>query len=173
MKSKFFSKGFTLLETIIYAVIFALISILVINMILMMTKSFSAFRVTRNINNSSEVAMERLVREIRWADDINAAESVFDSHPGKLVLNTIDPVTDLATTIEFFVSNGALMVREGISDAQPLISSKTEVTNFVFRQIIGSSVSKAVKVELELQSGQGDFQKKEKFYNSAILRRSY
>ena len=173
MKLKSFSKGLTLIETIIYAAIFALISILVINAILMMTESFNVFRVARNINNSSEVAMERMTREIRWADDINVAESVFGSNPGRLVLNTIDPATGLATTTEFFVLNGALMIREGASDAQPLTSYKTEVTNLIFKQIAGSSVSKAVKIELELQSGRGNFQKKEKFYNSVILRRSY
>lgn len=166
------SRGFALVELIIYIAILAIISILVIDIILVMTKSLGTISVVRNINNSAEVALERMTREIRLAKDINVSASNFDAHPSRLALNTINPLTGDATTMEFFLDNDLLMLSKGGGAPKPLSSSRTKVTNLVFRQI-NTPASKSIKIEMEIQGERGNLLKSEKFYNTATLRQSY
>ena len=163
------------MEMLIYAAILAVVSIFVVNSILMIVKSFNNYRTWRYVNASGEAAMERIVREIKLADSINAGTSVFDSNPGRLVLNTIDPDSESATTIEFYVSSSSLMVKEGGATGVTLTPSAVNLTNLIFREVATSTnaKSKAIRVEMEIRSGEGIYQKTAKFYDTAILRRSY
>jgi len=156
-------KGFTLIETIIYTAIIAVIFILVVNSLSIVIKAFNQGRVAIKINNSAEVAMERMTREIRFAYDIDASSNL-DSHPGHLVLNT---------DVEFYLDSGKIMIIDRGASAVVLTSDDLTVTNLVFRQINSSSVSRAVKIEMAIQGSSGNYQKTENFYNTAILRGSY
>lgn len=166
-------KGFTLIETIIYTAIIAAIFILVVNSLSIVIKAFNQGRVIIKINNSAEVAMERMAREIRFAYDIDGSSNL-GSHPGYLVLNTYSTSSpETPTTIEFYIDSGKLMVKEGVLPADQLTSSDLIATNLVFRQITASSTSKAIKIEMAIQGSSGNYQKTGNFYNTAILRRSY
>lgn len=166
-------RGFTLIEILIYVSMLVIVSVFVINTILIMTKSFGSIKTTRIINTSSEVAMERMIGEIRLADSIDVNLSDFDSHPGKLILNTIDPFTEAVTTIEFSISGNTLQVKKGASSAVPLTAYDVRVNNLIFKRLINSTVSEAIKIELELESGKGNNIKSSKFYSTVVLRRSY
>jgi len=152
-------KGFTLIETIIYTAIIAVIFILVVNSLSIVIKAFNQGRVAIKINNSAEVAMERMTREIRFAYDIDGSSDL--SH---LVLNT---------DVEFYLDSGKIMIIDRGTNAVALTSDDLTVTNLIFRQINSSSVSKAVKIEMAIQGSSGNYQKTENFYNTAILRGSY
>ncbi|MBU2219377.1 type II secretion system GspH family protein [Patescibacteria group bacterium] len=152
-------KGFTLIETIIYTAIIAVIFILVVNSLTLVIKAFNQGRVIIKINNSAEVAIERMTREIRFAYDIDGSSDL--SH---LVLNT---------DVEFYLDSGKIMIIDRGANAVALTSDDLTVTNLIFRQINSSSVSKAVKIEMAIQGSSGNYQKTENFYNTAILRGSY
>ncbi len=160
---------------VIYVAILGMVSIFVVNTILIIIKSFNGFRASSDLNTNGEIAMERMVREIRLADDVDSAISVFDINPGHLILNTIDPNTELATTIEFFASTTALMIKEGSQSAIALTSENVELVNLVFREVATSTdlKSKAVKIEMEIRSKRPNFPKAAKFYSTIVLRRSY
>lgn len=169
-----FRRGFSLVETIIYVGILAAFSIFLINSILLIVKSFNNYKSWQRINAGAEVAMERMTREIKLADSINGL-SVFDISPGRLVLNTINPDTEAATTIEFYVFGTSLMVKEGSQAGVSLTPSNTEIASLIFRVVAASTdlKSKAARIEFELRSSGARYQKTEKFYDTAILRRSY
>jgi len=152
-------KGFTLIETIIYTAIIAVIFILVVNSLSIVIKAFNQGRVAIKINNSAEVAMERMTREIRFAYDIDGSSTL-----DHLVLNT---------DVEFYLDSGKIMIIDRGASAVALTSDDLTVTNLVFRQINSSSISKAVKIEMAIQGSSGNYQKTENFYNTAILRGSY
>ncbi|MFH1956190.1 MAG: type II secretion system protein [Patescibacteria group bacterium] len=165
--------GFTLIEIIIYTAILALIFALVVNSLAVVIKAFNQGRLAIKINNSAEVAVDRMVREIRAAYDIDG-NSVFDSHPGRLILITDSLITPgSTTTLEFNLDLGRIMVEEEGDIVEALTSSDLTVTNLVFRQISASSTSKAIKIEMEIHGLSGNYQKTENFYNTAILRKSY
>lgn len=165
-------RGLSLIETIVYITIFAIISVLAVNSLVMVMKSFNQGRLWSRICASAETATERMTREIRLAYDIDLGLSTLNFHPGHLFLNTYD-VSGAPTTIDFYLDNGILMVSEGGGAAVALTSSQVEVTNLVFRPISAPSTSKAIKIELEIRGTQGNYQKTERFYNTAILRGSY
>ncbi|MBU3925874.1 type II secretion system GspH family protein [Patescibacteria group bacterium] len=170
MKNK---QGMSLIEVIFYTAIIAIVFILVVNSLSIVIKAFNQGRVSIKINNSAETAMERMTREIRFAYDVDDS-SVLGSSPGHLVLNTYSTSSpEVTTLIEFYIDSGKLMIKEGDMTADQLTSSDLSVTNLIFREIIASSISKAVKIEMTLQGSSGNYQKIENFYNTAILRKSY
>jgi len=173
-KSKQFkktSKGFTLVEMIIYVTFVAVISVIATNSIITMSNTFSNLRVTRDINNTATVAIERVVREIRRAYDIDQANSSFGAHPGRLTLNTTAS-DDSDTTVEFYVSSGRLRVKTGGVDAGPITSKNITVDNLLY-DLITTSNTTAVKIEMQVTATNGSIQKTETFYNTVALRGSY
>ena len=166
------SPGSSLLETLIYAAILGLVAVLTTSSILAMMKSYVSVKMSRDLNFSASVAMERMANEIRLANNIDDAGSIFSASPGKLKLNTEDG-SGFATTIEFFLSGTGIFVKEGPGTSEALTASSTEITSLIFNKITSSTVSKAVKISLTAKAKGGRMEKTEKFYNTAILRGSY
>lgn len=161
--------GFTLIEVLFYAAIFAVVSVLVIDVIFLMAKTTRQIKAGRDLNSAAVAIMERMTREIKLADNIDVSASSFDLSPGKLVLNSIDFTTQASAQIAFYLVGADLMMQKDILPAEALNSPKVQITSLIFRQVENSAQSKAVKMELEITAGS----KTEKFYNTAILRRSY
>lgn len=162
-------RGFTLIEILFYAAIFAVVSVLVIDIILLMARTTKQIKAGRDLNSAAVSAMERMTREIKLADDLGILESSFGTSSGKLVLNSIDFETQASATIAFYLDGNSLVMQENSSASVPLTSPKVKINSLVFRQAENSAKSKAVKIELEITTGS----RTEKFYDSAILRRSY
>ena len=164
--------GSSLLETLIYAAILGMVAVFATGSILAMMKSYSSVKLSRDLNFSASVAVERMTNEIRLANNIDDAGSVFASSPGKLKLNTTDGSGN-PVTIEFFLSGTGVFVKDGTGLSEALTSSTTEITSLIFNKIISAAVSKAVKLSLTAKAKGSRMEKTEKFYNTAILRGSY
>lgn len=167
----FRKRGFTLVEMLIYVSFLAVFSVLVINAVIITTKAFADFRLTRDINNSAVTVMERLVRDIRTAHDVDQIESDFSSHPGRLMLETMDDV-GADTTVEFYVDSGRIRVKEGGVDTGFLSSQNVTVDILVFDFVTNINTS-AVTIRLQLSSSRGSSEKQKTFYSTVILRGSY
>ncbi len=163
-------RGYTLLEAIIYIAILAMLTVTFINLLFTMVKSYTEFRLTRNITASASLVMERIVREIRQATSVDLT-STLGSHPGRLLLNTTDG-NGAATTRDFYLTLGTLMVKEGSGAAASTTAKSVSVDNLVFRQI-NTANSSAIKIEMTLTAKRGEVSRTEKFYNTAVLRGSY
>lgn len=162
--------GFTLVEMIIYIAFFAVLSVLAIEAIMIVMKSFYTLRLTQNINQSATTALERMSREVRNAYDIDTAGSTFTTNPGHLTLRTKDS-GGANTTVEFYVSNGQVGIKEGGVDKGSLMTKSTTVTNLVFRQITTTN-SKAIKIEMSLHDAHGLLTRDAVFYDTILLRGS-
>ena len=136
-----------------------------------MSKSYLGIKVSQNINNSAVSMIERMSREIRWSDDVNLANSVFNSDSGVLVLNTIN---ELGESVEkrFYIENGVLKIKEGLDEAKDLSVGNVQV-NRLFLILADSGVSKMIKIEMEIESSSKDKTKTETFYNSVVMREGY
>lgn len=156
---------------IIYALILSVLTIVTVNATFSSIKSFAEFRVSRDLNSSATSLLERMTREIRLAHGIDGAQSVFDTNPSRLTLLTEDSV-GADTTVEFYVENGILKIKEGGMAMGALISSSTSVTNFVVRSL-SNPKSNAIKTELGLTATRGGISKSANFYSTIILRDSY
>lgn len=156
-----FKKGYTLIELLVYLAILAVFSVFIVNSILIIMKNYNAYSVSRYVNFSATVAIERLTREIRGSSDVDGS-SVLGAHPGYLVLDAV----------EFFVSNNQLMIDKNGQGAVVLTPSNLEVTNLVFATSTNPN-SQVVKIEMTLTGRRGNYEKSENFYSTIVLRGSY
>lgn len=164
-------RGFTLIEMIVYAVILGVIAVLAVSSMIQMTKAYVNLRVSRDMNASATAVLERMTREIRGAQSIDVAQSTFGANPGRLMLNTKD-AGGADTTVEFYVENGLIKVKEGGIAKGPLMTSSTQANSFIVRQL-SSANSQAIKVELVVAATRGDVSKTRNFYNTIVSRGSY
>ncbi|MEK7555797.1 MAG: hypothetical protein AAB523_00745 [Patescibacteria group bacterium] len=164
-------KGYSLLEMVIYIGVFAFLSVVVVNSLLITTSSFLKIRTERNLNNTALVSMERVIRETRLANNVQILNSTFNVNPGRLTLDTRDGA-GLPKTVEFYVSDGRLRVRENGADTGALTPSNIELQDLKFRLITNGSVQ-AVKVEMTLRDTRVATSSPRSFYNTALLRGSY
>src|SRR3989339_1537779 len=165
-------RGSSLLETLIYAAILGMVAVFAVSSILAMMKSYSSVKMSRDLNFSASVAMERMANEIRLANGIDDAGSVLAASPGKLKLDTTDSFGS-PVTIEFFLSGTGIFVKEGSGAPEALTASSTEITSLIFNKITSSAISKAVKMNLTAKAKGSRMERTENFYNTAILRGSY
>lgn len=165
-------KGTSLIETLIYSAILGVVAVFTTSSLLVTMKSYSSVKLSRDINFSASTAIERMTNEIRLANSIDNAGSVFAISPGKLKVNTTDAF-GAPTTIEFFLSGFGVFVKEGTNSPEALTASSTEILSLVFDKINSASTSSAVKISLTVKAKNGNLDRTEKFYNTAILRGSY
>ena len=167
-------RGTSLIETVVYLMIFVVISILVVNSVLIIATSLAKIRLERKIVRNADSVMQRMVREIRLAEDINAS-STFGVSLGGLSLRTFRRATDTTEVdADFYVApeTGRLMMKKATTTFM-LTESDVIVTNLIFRQITSSSTSKSVKIEMGLQVSNRNSSIMRNFYSAALLRGTY
>lgn len=163
--------GFSLTEMVIYVAILSVLTIVTVNSTFSAIRSFAEFRVSRDLNSSGASLMERLTREIRMANGIDAPNSALGTNPGRLKLLTKD-TGGANTTVEFYIENNLLKIKEGGVAAGSLTSSTTAVTNFIARSLTNAN-SSAIKAEIGLTATRGNISKSGNFYTTIILRGGY
>lgn len=166
-------KGITLLESIIYISILAIVLVIVVNTVILSAQAYGKARVKRDIYTQGGMTLERILREIRLANDIVLAGSVFDSSPGTLALYTVVSSSDPTITTRIFsLASSTAMIQEGTSGIFPLTSG-INVTSLIFYNIRNEVSTKAIRVVITLESRSGRFDESETFYGTAVLRRGY
>lgn len=168
---RLFTRGLSLPEAIVYVAVLSIIMLAVVQIMLALSSSYAVLKVTARVERSASTAMDRMIREIRHARDIDSANSSFGANPGTLTLSTTD-ASGNPLTIQFFVSSSTLKIKEGNADAEPLTATGTAVTNLVFRSL-ATTTSKAVKIELQITASQGTTTVSNSYYSTAVLRGYY
>lgn len=166
------NKGFSLIETLIYIAVLVIITSFLSASIVVTMRSFRYIQLSRLVNSGVDMAMERVMREIRLAYDIDTANSTLNFSPGKLVLKTYT-MAGATTTAEIYIENGELKIKEGAGAGVELTPTGITITNLIFRQINTGTISKAIKVEFGIRGIKGNLQRDENFYSTAILRGNY
>ena len=144
----FQKKAFTLIEILIYTTIVAIFLVTAINFSLDIIEGKTKARSMREVQQNTRFAIERMTQEIRRAEGINLAESVFDAHPG--ILSLAMPEADKNPTI-FDLSFGALRMTQGSSTPEILFSNQVEATNLIFTNLSPLAWSKNIKIDLTIQ----------------------
>ena len=165
------TNGFTLVEMIVYVAFISVFSVVIMGVFVTTLKVFADFRLTRDINESAIAVMERLVREIRIAYEVDQVESTLGTNPGILHLKTTT-VTGTSTTVEFYATSSRVRMEEGGVDAGYLSSQNVNVDLLIF-DLITNTNTEAVTIRMQLSATRGSVTKTKSFYSTAILRGSY
>jgi type II secretory pathway component PulJ len=163
-----FRAGASLIEMVVYISIMTLILVAVTSMLLVTLSSQRNAKNLRELERSAVIVLDRLVREIRQADSPEPSESQFDAHPGRLTLNTTDEAGN-PKTLEFFIDNNVLNLKENGVLQGPLTNPQVRVTNLIFYDL-SSSTARAIRTELTLEAGAGEEIRTKSFYAAASFR---
>jgi len=126
-------KSFTLVEVLLY------ISIVTIIMSAFVLFAWNAIILSAKNNSQQElfaqgrIVSERILYEIRDANDLNAGTSNFDVDLVANSSNQLSLVADSPNNPTIFnVSSGILMIKQGAAAAVPLHSNTIKVTSLIF-----------------------------------------
>lgn len=149
-------KGFTLIEFIIYISLTSFLVIASLNFIWTIVGDKVKQEQLSGVNDSGAFVLKKIFYSIQRADGLNG-QSVFNIHPGKLVLNTTSGQT-VFDTYQKNVSLGSttiaitkLRMTEGISPATDLTSDEIDVRSFVINNFSNSGAT-TIRVNLTLGS---------------------
>jgi len=161
--------GFSLLEMLLYVAILTFMIVVIMNILVSVSRSQKALVASRNIQASGMLTLERITREVRDANTISITESVFATHPGRLVLESFDELGN-SRKVEFFLLNGAVHIMEDGVDLGQLSQPGVVVTGLLFRYL-SSPNSKGVRTELILESGTGIASRTINLYSTSVIRK--
>lgn len=165
------SQGVSLVEMLFYVAILSFALLAAMQTLIVVTRSYKTLQNAERVEQEATISLEMLVREIRDANGIDDAGSVFTTHPGKLLLQSTT-ASGTPKTVEFSLESGQLKLKENGATVGFLTSPQTNISNLVFRKIT-TARSQGVKVELTMRSGTTTALRVENFYVTAVLHNSY
>lgn len=159
------------METILYMVILTFVMGVIVQMLISIGGMYREIKITRELESSGTIAMERMLREIRNASSVVVEESTLGTNPGRLTIAGISE--DLNPyKVTFNVSSGIINVAKDSELPVAITSSSGSVSYLLFTRL-ATSTSQAVRIEMELSGTSGSTLKSERFYGFAIFRGSY
>lgn len=165
--------GFTLIEILIYLGLISIFTVVITNLFLSESKTWLSARASRDASDAGRLITERIIHEIRLARSVDILESVLDSNPGKLVLETFESATSTQESIvEIFLEGNEIKIRRNYGESFPLSGGSISVTNLVFYHLLSPN-SELVRVELGLTASKGKVSSQKTFISSSVLKGSY
>lgn len=142
--------GFTLIELIIYVTAFAIITTILTLFVFNFINVYTKIRITKEVSEGSQIAMETMLLEIKHAKDIYVPTSSFDSHPGQLSLETEKDASigEEISYIDFYLdNNNRLCMKKEEQEPEPLTPENIEVNSLIFNYLTINDV-KSIRIEL-------------------------
>ncbi len=176
---RYSNAGFTLVEMLVYVAILTIILALVVGLMWNLIRSYTRYRVEREISTNVREAMNYMIREIKSAQGVYASTSVFTSHPGQLSLETrvSVPADETTTFIDFYIDNGQLLIKREGQDPFVITSDRVSVSNLVFTNFTNPTIGELVRLDLTIEHRENtsrfEFQAQQSLTSSAALRGQY
>lgn len=164
------NSGFTLIELVVYMAGLLALGAVLIMMIIQFYGLYKEIIVVPQADRTALILVDRITKEIRSADSIDAINSQFDTTNGVLSLHVI---TNGVTAVKkFYIQNGVVFVQEDSETPIKLSTSDFTVSNFNFT-LVPTSVSQGIRFNLELQYTTNNSVETKSYTGFAILRESY
>lgn len=160
-------RGVTLVELLIYMVLIVLAGGYVVASLIGIGRAQAQLAARQHMAESATLALERIVRSVREADEVLTASSTFEVHPGKLVVQR--GTSTNATTTEFQLNSGRLMVSTNEGTQAPLTQQSIAVEELVFTHAT-TSRSSVVRTTLTFISTSSRATTSATFWASATTR---
>ncbi len=173
MRKFFLKKGITIIETLLYATILVLIVGIVAQSLVSLLNLHRATLADKLIESSVSGAMSIMTREIRNAELVDVANSVFGSNFGSLALSGTDD-GGMVKNIAFGVNDENVLQMTNLvsGEVSNLTSSKVRVTGLVYDYLQNSN-SEGVRIFIQVETGNGNSVKSIALRSFSVLRNSY
>jgi type II secretory pathway pseudopilin PulG len=162
------SRGFSLIEMVVYIAILVFMLIIISEVVFSVSRNNRVIKAVRTVELSAVGALERMNREIRNADSIDTAASSFGVSPGVLSLDGEDDA-GVAYSVEFYLSDGRVRVRENGIEAGALTQASSTVTTLIFSRF-SATTTEGVRIEMAVESGTSTAYRSETFYSTVLIR---
>jgi len=133
-------------------------------------------KVARETFDNARRAMEIMTYEIKHSSSIYSPNSIFDTNPGQLSLETTKnpPTGETKTYIDFYLSNEKLCFKKEGTSSICLTSDEVKVTDLVFIRIQNNDAPPSIRIGLEIEynspSNRPEWQKRVSLLSSANIR---
>lgn len=168
------NSGFTLIEMLIYVLIVSAIALAGTQFTMEVIKGQNKSRSDQEVQDNARFAMETMTKLIRSADGVDVAASIFDTSPGKLVLNMSDAAKH-PTIFEVDAQTDSLTMKEGNDPVVNLTSNEIDVSNLIFKNLSPPKVQPNIKINIDLTftnpSGIPDFNANFALENTISIRK--
>ena len=168
---KYYKKGFSIIETLIYTSLLSLLSVITITSIVLLNQSLQSIVLGRIVDDAAQEVMEKIIREIRFADNVDLVNSTLSVNPSILSLDSTDTI-GTPVDVEFSISSSTLQFKRDGVLIGPLTPNQVTIDELIFDHI-ATPVSEAVKVSLVLEARKGAVHIEETFNTTVVLRGSY
>lgn len=158
--------GFSLIEMLVYLAVLVLVATIVVATILSLDTVLLRNRTERTLAHAANVTLERMINDIRVASSVVGAQSTFGSSPGTLTVSTG------ATTTQFSVSGGNVVVAVNGATLGPLTSDDVSVNALTFTRFTSTS-TELIRIALTLHTESKAASTTRTFYGAAVLRETY
>lgn len=165
MTTRRLQSGYSIMELVVYIALFVVISLVLIRSLLTVMRTYAAAQSYRALQNSGELAMERITREIREAT--TASASTCATTPGTLSLSGTD-TNGASHSAAFSVSGGTLRLAIDGGSASSLTTSEVTVSSLTFCSFT-TAVGTGIKTKLVLTTTKGVITPAT-FYSTILLR---
>lgn len=159
-------KGFTLIEVLVYIAVLILAVLVMVSLFLSLSTVLSRNQVERELSQTAQVTLEKMVRDIR------AAATADTTVANQLTLQTIGG----ATTTQFALSGNSVVMNLNGTNLGTLTSNTVSVDDLVFTkyETLGAELETIlVRVALTLSVSTKAASTTQTYYTSAVLRGSY
>jgi len=172
-------RGFTLIEFIIYIGLATFFIVASLNFVWMIIGDEIKQERLSEVNDGGVFILKKITYHVQRADEVDT-QTVFDTHPGKLVLNTTGGQITLDTYQKSIALGSAvvaitkLRMIEGLNPAVDLTSDKVDAKNFTVNNFSASGVT-TIRINLTLESvnptGGATYEAENSWTTSATIRK--
>ena len=146
------NKGLSLIELIIYVAISSIVLVSVVSFAWHILGSGTRINVSSELTQNGRCVLEKISRDIRNANDITTASSIFDTDPGVLVLDTDNGALTFDTYQKnITVGTQNITIRKLRRNGIDMTSDKINVTHFLVENLTRATESKNVNISLGLE----------------------
>ena len=140
--------GFTLIEVLIYALMISGMVTTAVLFALNVSEGQQKARSYQEVQQNARFGMERMVQEIKAANDLNTANSTFNVHPGLLSFSHED---SLKNPTIFSVASEKLAMKQGVNATSTLTSDNVRVTNLIFTNMSVANRTKNIRISMRVE----------------------
>ncbi len=163
-------KGFSLIEMLFYTAGIVIVLGAIVYLLMQMYGIYKKLAVEPRVDRVGITIVDRITRDIRTGDSIDLSNSELNIDEGTLTINSFENETPVTKLFSF--ASGRVTYTEDSGEENFLTPSDMTVTRLYFVQAT-STVSQAMKVELDITYTADKETKTKSFNGFAILRHSY